>query len=141
MQNKIKIGWFHYWTFWKWKEFLLSNEVFTWSNANWPDSYVKDLYNLFIWKKLSNNKIDLKKFLLVIAHWKSTKNEWRIFWFPDDNNWILMEEFISYLPVSKNIILYVCNSGWYKLDLADYKIIYPKTNTWKDDLEFFKLNI
>jgi len=52
-----------------------------------------------------------------------------------------MEEFISYLPVSKNIILYVCNSGWYKLDLANYKIIYPKTNTWKDDLEFFKLNI
>jgi len=139
-KNLFWIDWFHFWNLWENTFFCISDEVIKWSNASFPSSYVREIFNLFIRKKLEKNWVNVDKLLndciIVIAHWKSDKNSWKIFWKKEDNKWIDMEEFLSKLPKEKKVLLYVCNTWWYKLNEWEYKIIYPKTNTWVENLEF-----
>ena len=134
------LDWFIAWKlfFNKNVDFLISEEVFENSNAAYPDSYMMDLFNYVIKKKLEK-RFDLKKLLnnliIVVAHGKSDENWWNIYSRKEDK-WIKVEKFIKQFIKNRKILFYVCNSYWSKIDLDDYNIIYPKTNTWVDDLKF-----
>lgn len=71
----------------------------------------------------------------MIAHWKSDDKEWKIY-SQKHCKGIKIEDFLSKLPKDIPILLYVCNTGSYKIDDKNYKLIYPKTNTGVDELEF-----
>lgn len=134
------LDWFITWKlfFDKNVDFIISEEVFEKSNARYPNSYMMDLFNYVIKKKLEKN-FDLEKLLnnliLVVAHGKSNEDWWTIY-AREDDKWVKIEKIIKQLPKNKKILLYVCNSWWYKINLDKYSIIYPKTNTWVDDLKF-----
>ncbi len=145
--NILKEKWFEVdqWILQKNITWIVSKEVLEWANIKNAWYYAEKIFKLFIKKKLEKQlnleKLIKNEILLIIAHWKSTSTYWKIFWLKQDLKGIDMEEFISYLPKNKIILLYVCNKWKYKLNIKDKKIIYPLDITSKEDLQFDIINL
>lgn len=138
--NKLKlqeISWFIWWKlyFWKWNYFYVSQEVVEYSNASIIDTYVLEIFNLFIKAKLDKIWIKFDDAILILAHWKSTNDGWEIFW-DKHKKWILVEELLEKLPQDKLIVIYSCNQAWYIIRNSDRKVVYPLWFTNQENLKF-----
>ena len=135
MKNKFLSGKFLYWE--NKVDFFLGRDIFANSGVDNVSRYVKELFYANIVDYLDKNVLSKVKddLFVVFAHWQSNEKLWKIFYDWWDDDFIYVEDLINYIPKTKNILLYSCNTWNLRLKI-ERNVIYPASGTWLGKTKF-----